>query len=261
MIGSASSVKQRLASGRACLGPNLQLDHPWMVEIMGLAGFDFVLLDGEHGSAFASLASLVTAADAAGIAPFVRVPSMERGWIVQALELGAHGIQVPMVETVEQAETLVAETKYAPVGRRGFSNATRAAQFGAVPAGDLADVGNARQMLILQLETPEGIANAEAIARVEGVDVVFFGPADFAQSMGHPGNPTHPEVNDRLDYIIDRLAGHVNIGIGVSPDLVPSIEGWARAGVRYFLTGSTHTLRQAFAEHEKTLRAAVDAGS
>jgi 2-keto-3-deoxy-L-rhamnonate aldolase RhmA len=115
-------VERILSSGSAAIGSNLQIDHPWLVEMIGHAGYDWVVLDGEHGNAFGpNLPAMIIAAENVGITPIVRVPSHDRGYLLRALESGAGGVMVPMVETAAQARTLVGETKFAPLGNRGFS--------------------------------------------------------------------------------------------------------------------------------------------
>ena len=237
-------VRQRLASGGCAFGPNLQAPSTWLVEMIGLAGFDFVMLDGEHGAAFSNLPNLILAADAAGVIPVVRVSSHERGFILQALELGAGGVQAPMVNTVEEAKKLVWETKYAPLGGRGFSNATRAANYGAIRAEDLGAAVNPEVLCIVQLETREALRHAADIAQLPGVDLVFIGPADLAQSLGFPGQTDAPEVINVMKKLVHDLRPHV--AVGMSAFSAEEVRFWRNEGVQSFLTTSTHTVRRAF---------------
>ena len=237
-------LKAKIAENRCVIGPNLQIPSPWLVEIIGLTGFDYVMLDGEHGAAFSNLPTLILAADAAGITPIVRVPSHDRGFITQALEAGAGGIMVPMVNTTEQARYLVDETKYAPLGRRGFSNATRAARFGAITEGNLHETVNPEIMLIVQLETKEALGNAVEIARIPGIDMIFIGPADLAQSMGLPGQSKAPEVIAAMVELIGQIGQFVAIGTSSFSDA--QVRFWKDEGVQAFLTSSMHPIRRAF---------------
>ncbi len=237
-------MRQRLVTNGCAFGPNLQAPSTWLVEMIGFAGFDFVMLDGEHGAAFSNLPNLILAADAAGVTPIVRVPSHERGFILQALELGAGGVQVPMVNTVEEARKIVWETKYAPLGGRGFSNATRAADYGTIRAEDLGATANPEVLCIVQLETREALNNAADIAQLPGIDLIFIGPADLAQSLGFPGQSNAPEVIKAMKKLVRELRPYVTVGTSAFSS--EEVRFWRNEGVQSFLTTSTHTVRRAF---------------
>lgn len=226
------------------IGPNLQIPSPELVEIIGLAGFEFVMLDGEHGAAFTNLPPLLTACDAAGMTSLVRVPSHDRGVLLPPLELGAGGIQVPFVNTAEQARAIVREAKYPPQGERGVSVITRAARFGFSDRRRYLREANRETILSVQLETREAAENAEAIASVPGVDLVFIGPADLAQSYGHAADAITPPTIRVVEDIIRRVAPIKPVGVSVfrRADLVR----WRRAGATWFLTSSVGPLRDAF---------------
>jgi 4-hydroxy-2-oxoheptanedioate aldolase len=239
-------VRRKLEAGDAVLGAALQIDSPWLVEILALAGFDYVLLDGEHGFVQRDLALLVLAAQGAGIVPIVRVPSHDRGFLLPALETGAGGVQVPMVESAADAARLVQETKYAPLGRRGFSGATRAARYGRRTSREVAEAGNRDTLLVVQLETARAVQNAPEIAQVPGVDVVFVGPADLAQSMGlvpPPGNPSQPALIETMRRAFGACRGRVALGSSVFS--AEQVRLWRAEGVAYFLCGTTSPIRVA----------------
>ena len=238
---------------RTAIGPNLQIPSPELVEIIGLAGFEFVMLDGEHGAAFTNLAPLLTACDAAGITSLVRVPSHDRSVLLPPLELGAGGLQVPFVNTPEQASALVREAKYPPLGDRGVSVITRAARFGFSDRRRYLREANRQTILAVQLETREAAENAEAIAAVPGVDLVFIGPADLAQSYGHPADAiTAPTIRVVQD-IIRRVAPIKPVG--VSAFRGADVARWRRAGATWFLTSSVVPVRDAFSALRRELSA------
>ncbi|MSU48401.1 MAG: hypothetical protein EXS37_04795 [Opitutus sp.] len=246
---------RKLARGETVFGPNLQIPSPELVELFGLAGFDFVMLDGEHGATTPHLPSLILACDAAGVTSIVRVPSHDRGWVLPAMELGAGGIQVPMVETEAQARALVHEAKYPPLGGRGLSTVPRAARYSFTDPQRYRQAANREVLLIVQIETRRGVENAEAIARVPGVDLVFIGPADLAQSYGHAPGPVPEETATVIDDLIVRLAP-------IKPISVPALTSaevarWHRLGVRSFLTSSIIPLRDAFLGLHAMLRAGL----
>ncbi|MCC6804193.1 MAG: hypothetical protein IT319_15030 [Anaerolineae bacterium] len=249
-------VRQKLNSGETAIGVNLQIDSPWLVEIIGLAGFDYVMLDCEHGAAFHNLPTLILAADAAGITPIVRIPSHERGYILPALEMGAGGIQVTMCNTADDARRLVDEAKFAPIGQRGFSNATRAANYGAVPIHQYAELANRETLLILQIETREALDNIDAIAAVPGIDMLFFGPGDLSQSLGYFGQQDAQPVRDAIRRAIDTIAGRAYLS--TSAFSAADMGFWRTHGVHCFLTSSMHPIRRAFETLNTELKSGLD---
>lgn len=253
-------VRAKLENNEPALGPNVQIPAPWLVEIIGVAGFDYVMLDGEHGAAFSNLQVLIIAADAAGITPIVRVPSHDRGYILPALEAGAGGIQVPMVETVEQARRLVAETKYAPIGQRGFSNATRAANYGTASLSTYGPLANHETLLILQIETQAGLDNVAEIAKVAGVDALFFGPGDLSQALGLFGQQAAPQVRAAILQAIEAANQNQTGGpyISTSAFSKEDVAFWHSHGVQMFLTSSIHPIREAFEKLHATMLQAFE---
>jgi 4-hydroxy-2-oxoheptanedioate aldolase len=248
-------LARSLRRGQSAVGPNLQIPSPDLVEMIGLAGFDFVLLDGEHGAAFTNLPALLTAADAAGITPIVRVPSHERGVLLPPLELGAGGLQVPFVNTAEQARALVREAKYAPLGDRGVSVITRAARFGFSDRKQYLRTANRETLLIAQLETREAAENAEAIASVPGLDLIFIGPADLAQSYGHsPEEITAPTIRV-VEDIIRRVAPIKPVGVSAFGR--EDVARWRKSGATWFLTSSVVPLRNALRRAHDELHAGM----
>jgi 4-hydroxy-2-oxoheptanedioate aldolase len=237
-------LRRMLARNGAAFGPNLQIPSPELIEIIGLAGFDFLMLDGEHGAPYARLSELLTAADAAGITSLVRVPSHERSVLVAPLELGAGGVQVPFVNTAEEARALVRATKFPPLGERGVSFVTRAARFGFVDGPRYRATANRETLLAVQIETRTAAENAAEIAAVPGVDLIFIGPADLAQSFGHrPDRLTAPTIRVITD-IIRRVRPLKPVGVSAFDRR--DVARWHRLGVRSFLTSSAHPLRRAF---------------
>ena len=239
----SNRMRRSLGSGECVFGPNLQIPSPDLVEIIGLAGFEFVLLDGEHGAAFTALPALLTACEAAGLTALVRVPSHDRGFLLPPLELGAGGLQVPFVNTPDEARRLVREAKFPPLGERGVSVITRAARFGFSDRRRYLREANRETLLVVQLETREAAKNAEAIAAVPGVDLVFIGPADLAQSFGHPADRiTAPTIRIVAD-IIRRVAPIKPVGISAFDRR--DVARWRRAGASWFLTSSVTPLGDA----------------
>jgi 4-hydroxy-2-oxoheptanedioate aldolase len=248
-------LRRTLGRGRTAIGPNLQIPSTELVEIIGLAGYDYVMLDGEHGAALTRLPELLLAADAAGLTAIVRVPDHSRGMLLPPLELGAGGLQVPFVNTAAQARAIVQEAKYPPQGGRGLSGVSRAARYGFADGRTYRRDANRETLLIAQIETAEGLANAAEIAAVPGIDMIFIGPADLAQSLGHPTDRLAPETIKAIKQII-RTVG------GLKPVSISAFDGhdvarWHPLGVRCFLTSSALPLRNAFRDWQANLRSGL----
>lgn len=239
-------LRRLLARGQPAFGPNLQIPSPDLVEIIGLAGYDFVMLDGEHGAAFTRLPELLLACDAAGITSIVRVPSHERSVLLPPLEIGAGGLQVPFVNNAAQARALVHETKYAPLGGRGVSAVSRAARYGFVDGRKYQRDANRETLLCVQLESREAVENAAEIAAVPGVDLIFIGPADLAQSLGEPTDRLTPATARVITDIIRRVGGLKPVSISAFAGA--DVRRWHKLGARAFLTSSARPLQRAFTD-------------
>ncbi|MDP2873572.1 MAG: aldolase/citrate lyase family protein [Bacillota bacterium] len=197
-----NKTKKLIASGGVAVGGFLGLKSTEIVEIMGYAGLDFVIIDSEHGSADTeTLEHMVRAAEAAGITPIVRVTNVnDPTLILRALDLGAQGVQVPMVESAETARRIVQAAKYHPLGRRGLAG-VRAARYGAVDMTRYVGEANAQTMVVAQIETVAGVEHAAEIAAVDGVDVVFVGPMDLSQSLGIPAQRRNPLLIETMEKV------------------------------------------------------------
>lgn len=238
----SNRLKQKLSSGEVAFGAAIQIDSPWLVEICGLAGFDYVLLDGEHGFAAYQMPQLILAANAAGITPIVRVPNHDRGYILPALDAGAGGVHVPMVNDAEQAKALVREMKYAPLGERGFSLATRASGYGSLQRDEHVRRANEEALCIVTLETAEAIGNAAEIARIPGIDLIFIGRDDLTESLGAKDRCA-PEVREAIRQTVEQAGGRVAVGTTAFSEEDARL--MLETGVRFLLTGTTRTIRQA----------------
>lgn len=219
-----------LRGERALLGSFIGIPSPALVEMCGHAGFDFVIVDNEHGPAgIESTEQMVRAARAAGVIPVVRTLEPE---ILRVLDVGASGIQVPQVNTAAQAARIVAAAKYPPVGTRGAAFSTRAAGFGFFGGETHVRDSNEGTAVIVMCETREAIANLDAILAVPGIDAVFFGPNDLSFSFGVGGQMQHPEVVGAIEHGI-RHAGAAGVAAGVLALTPADFHRWRKAGARY----------------------------
>lgn len=191
--------KTALAKSQAQIGLWLSMAEPYLAEVAATAGYDWLLIDGEHAPN--DLRSTLAAQQAMAAHPghaVVRVPHGDTALIKQALDIGTKSLLVPMVDTAEQARAIVAATQYPPQGVRGVgSGAARASLWGR--RTDYLQVANDEICLLVQAETVTALHNLEAICAVDGVHGVFIGPADLAASMGHRGNSGHPEVQAAIE--------------------------------------------------------------
>lgn len=195
--------KARLKAGEKLYGMFIMVPSAAMVEMVGYAGYDFVILDAEHGGAGTeTLENQLRAADAAGIAALVRTCGQTAAEVLHALDAGACGIVVPHVLNAAQAEDLVAAAHYPPRGRRGIATTARAGRHGMVTLDEHLSTAENEILVIPQIEDAQAVEHASAIASVKGVDAVFVGPADLSISMGHPGNLAHPDVAGAIDKIV-----------------------------------------------------------
>jgi 4-hydroxy-2-oxoheptanedioate aldolase len=194
--------KAALARGDKQIGLWLSMAQPYSAEVCATAGFQWLLIDGEHApnDVRSTLAQLQAVAAYPGH-PVVRAVGGDPQLIKQLLDIGAQTLLVPMVDTPEQAAALVAATRYPPDGFRGVGAAVaRASRWGA--RRDYLDVADDEVCLLVQVESTTALANLERICAVDGVHGIFIGPADLAASMGHRGNPGHPAVQAAIEAAI-----------------------------------------------------------
>lgn len=224
--------KDKLNRKESVIGPFMKVSDPAFVEVAGYAGFDFVILDTEHGpSSIESIQNLIRAAIVSGVLPIIRVQDGSETSIGKALDIGALGIQVPQVQNGEQAKEIVNRAKFYPKGERGVCRFVRAANYSAMDRFEYFKAAN-DALIILQLEGQESINNINEILEVEGVDIIFIGPYDLSQSLGVPGEITNPIVIEKMQYIVDK-AKEKNIIVGTFLDDIGSIKRWKDAGILY----------------------------
>ena len=198
MPAPTNHLKAALKSGTPQYGIWLNLASPYSAELLAGSGFDWLLIDGEHGPNLIPqmLAQAQTIGTRTNIV--VRPPVGEVWMLKQILDQGVQTILVPMIESAEHAAQMVRAMRYPPHGIRGLGAAVaRAADFGRIT--DYVASANAETCLMLQVESRAGLAALPALLQMEGVDGVFIGPADLAADMGHPGNAAAPEVQTAID--------------------------------------------------------------
>jgi 4-hydroxy-2-oxoheptanedioate aldolase len=200
--------KARLKGDAPLYGFFVGIPSPATVELAGWSGFDFVIIDTEHGATgLETLEHMLRAAAAAGIAALVRVPRGGADDILHVLDAGADGILVPHVTSAAVAQRIVGHAYYPPLGQRGISTLSRAARHGTGDAATVLREQAGRTAVIVMIEDREALTEVGAIARVQGVDAVFVGPNDLAASMGHLGDAGNAEVVAAVSRIAEELRG------------------------------------------------------
>jgi 2-keto-3-deoxy-L-rhamnonate aldolase RhmA len=198
-------LKQKLARGQNTAGAWAFGGNPVSIEILCNAGFDWLIIDMEHGpNDIGAVAEQIRAMKGSGASPIVRAPWNDFVVIKRILDAGAMGVIIPSVNTAEEAQEAVKACKYPPEGVRGIAASTRAAGFGQ-NSMEYFKKANQEILVIVQIETPLAVENAEQISRVSGVDGVFIGPMDLATSHGHLANPAHPEMVDIIASVEDKI--------------------------------------------------------
>lgn len=198
-------IKKMLRAGKSAIGTFVKTTDPAVVEVLALAGFDFVIIDNEHTAmSKESMVNLIRAADISDLAPTVRVRENSAAEILQALDAGALGIQAPQVDTKADALAVVERVKYAPLGKRGYAASQRSAGYGFMNAREYALRSNDETMIACYCETAEGIRNLDEILTVPEVDIIFIGPYDLSQALGVLGEVGHPKVQETIALITRR---------------------------------------------------------
>ncbi|MFC7738168.1 HpcH/HpaI aldolase/citrate lyase family protein [Roseomonas sp. GCM10028921] len=221
------------------------LPSPAIVEMCGYAGFDFVILDNEHGSADLGVTeNMLRAARASGIIPVVRCFEAD---LPRILDMGASAVQVPMVQDAAQARRLVEKLRYPPQGQRGAAFSGRAAGYGAFGGDPHTRRSNAGIAFIAMVETPEAIVSAGEIAAVEGVDAVFIGPNDLAHAMGHGSDWKAGPVQEAIAAGL-RAVTSAGKCAGILSLTGEDEERFAALGARLFANVTTALITRAFAQ-------------
>lgn len=225
-------LRRRIARNETMYGVFVDAPTISHVETLAVAGFDFVILDQEHGHINAeSLVHLVSACDHFGIASLVRIPTLASWLIGPALDCGSSGVQVPFVSTAEEAEAAVAAARFAPEGERGVHIFLRGGQYGALGADGYFRACNENQAVVLQVEGQRGVDNLEDIAAVPGYDSIFIGPYDLSQSLGVAGQTGHPRVVEVIEQAVALCQQHGKV-VGTFVNTPEDAAKWAKRGVQ-----------------------------
>lgn len=235
-------MKQKLLAGEPAFGVSVMFPSPHIVDIVGRLGFDWVLIDCEHGSiGIESVELMVMAAETAGVTPIARPSVNTYEAIGQLMDRGVMGVQAPHVNTADDARRAVEAVKYHPLGERGLAAGVRSASYGyGMSMSEYAEHANNETLVCVQLEEAEAVRNVNEIVQVPGVDVFFVGPSDLSQSLGYPGRPDAPEVRHAMDTVFATIAATGKIS--GSAGNTQAIERYLDQDVTYLYTHLTTLL-------------------
>jgi 4-hydroxy-2-oxoheptanedioate aldolase len=250
-------LKSKLLTGnQPLLGSFLSIPSSALMEMLGRSGYDFAILDGEHG-VFSpeSTENCLRAAAAVNLPCIVRVAHLDAKLIGAALDLGADGVQVPQVETSAQANMVVHCSQFPPIGGRGLSSSTRAAAYGFRSRSVMKDIARQQLLISIQIESRAGVDNLPDILKTNGIDVVFIGTTDLSSDYGFD-SANEPGMVTLVDKLISAIvsAGKVP-GVHVSD--WSQIGRLQQLGVRYFTGSAPLVIREAFVNQVKDFAAKV----
>jgi 4-hydroxy-2-oxoheptanedioate aldolase len=228
-----NNLKKALQDGKVVFGPFLKFTDPAVVEIMGFAGFDFVIIDAEHGPiSMQNAQNMIRAAEIVKITPVIRVGNNDEALILRALDIGAQGIEIPQINSKPDAVRAVKSVKYSPQGERGVCRYVRAANYSSMDKFEYFKSANNETMIIAHIEGVEGINNLDEILSVSGIDVIFIGPYDLSQSLGIPGQVNNSLVVEKMKEVVLKCKQN-KVAVGTFADDVGTAKSWVSLGVQY----------------------------
>lgn len=233
-----NTILKKLNNNELVIGTFVKYNDASAIEILGLCGFDFFVIDAEHVLYDPnSITGLLQASDISGIVPIVRVRENRAVEILQALDAGALGTLVPQVNTVESAKSAADSSKYPPTGKRGYAPTHRAAGYGLMNVDEYVQKANRNILLGCYCETLECVNVLDEILEVEGIDLMFIGPNDLAASMGFIGQPNHPEVLLIIDEVISKVVKSGKTAGTIASNVEEAME-WISKGCRFITISS-----------------------
>lgn len=247
-------TKARLAAGEAAFGCFVRTPEPSLIEYVGMLGWDFLVFDAEHGTLQPrDVEDLCRAVEPRGTTPIVRVTTNDAPTILRFLDTGAHGVHVPWVNSAAEVERAVQAVKYTPRGIRGLAG-SRASEWGLrEPIGEYVQRADRETLVVIHIETQDAVDAIDEYLAIDGVDVLFLGPTDLSQSLGHPGDLEHPDVVRAMGRVADAVVGS-GVTLGIYAGSVDMTKAWLDRGARYFTTSLEPFLRDGMRAHLRDVR-------
>lgn len=226
-------LQDNLKNKEISIGPFSKCSDPAIIECIGLAGFDFVIIDLEHSpNSIENAQNLVRAASIHNLTPIIRVSMNSDTLISMALDIGAQGVQVPQINDEIGARNVVNAAKFSPLGNRGICRYVRAAGYSSKNKNDYFKESNDNTLVIIQIEGSRGLENIDDILKVDGIDIIFIGPYDLSQSLGVPGQTNHPKVLEAMQSAIVKASRYNKI-VGTFIETPSELKVWKDLGLLY----------------------------
>tara|TARA_B100001123_G_C14921307_1_gene871848 strand:+ start:19 stop:783 length:765 start_codon:yes stop_codon:yes gene_type:complete len=236
-----NKFKNKLDNNNITFGPFIGIPSVSTAELMGWMGFDFVIIDCEHGPMdFETVENMIRASELSGITPIIRIGLNEQQHIQRYLDSGAKGVMIPLINTRNEAKSVVDSVKYPPIGKRGvFGN--RGSKFGLIPTAEQIKLSNKEIFVSVQIETKQSVKNQDEIIKTEGIDAIFLGPGDLSVSLGVPGEMMHNKVIETMNPIVENaLKNGKHVGtLGLDLD---QAKYWHNKGVNWLVASSQRFL-------------------
>lgn len=260
-IVAPNLLKRALQEGKSLVGTMItEIRQPSVVQILVNAGFDFTIIDNEHGAFnIETIADLSRTAVSLGLTPIVRIPDLTYPYVAQTLDAGAQGIMVPRVSNVQQVREAVQMMKYPPMGMRGNALSRGYTRFLGGAVNEVMAACNEETLLVIQIETRGSLDSLDEILAVPGVDIALIGPTDLSIALGVTGQMDHPELQAAIRGVIDTCRRH-NVYPALHMNDVKLAAYWAKQGMRLLSSNGevgllikgglevSTAIRQAFAE-------------
>ncbi|MHB1314389.1 MAG: HpcH/HpaI aldolase family protein [Christensenellales bacterium] len=232
-LNGQKTLKQRLREGETLFGTFFKSTDPALAEMLGFAGYDFIIADAEHSVySYSDLISIVRAANGAGLHAVVRIPSSLPEHVLHACDIGAQGVQAPGLRRMGEVESVISIMRFYPAGRRGFGMTTRAANYSFCGRQEYIDYSNNELLCVIMVETLDMVGCLDELCNTPSVDVVFIGPGDLSQELGKPGQTSDPEVR----ALAEKIAQTAKANGKIAGMYCATLEDAARAigwGVQY----------------------------
>ena len=230
-------LKEKLNNNVPVIGTWVVVPSINNIDIISSSGVDFVIIDREHGPiTFETAQEMAIACDSRNVSPLMRVGDIEKSFIQNALDIGIHGIQIPNIETKEDALKVVNYSKYPPVGDRGFSPFTRAGDYTNLNSKKLLNESNSNTIVVLNVEGKNAIKNIDDILSVKYIDIIFVGLFDLSKELNIPGEIENPIILDALKLITKKCEER-GIHVGTIATSINQIDQFIEIGLKYIVYG------------------------
>tara|TARA_A100001037_G_scaffold121488_1_gene110610 strand:+ start:348 stop:1091 length:744 start_codon:yes stop_codon:yes gene_type:complete len=247
-------MKEKLNSGQNVIGLFQNVINPNITEIMGLLGFDFVIVDGEHTTFNPNLAEEhFRAAELRDISSVTRIGQNDQQVIQKFLDAGSQGVLMPLINNKTDAKSVVDSVKYPPVGKRGLASGRGSAYGIPQSVKEHVDSSNKETLVAIQIETTEAMENVDAISSIDEVDVLFFGPSDISSSFGIHGQINDPKVRDTISDLSKIAIGNGK-ACGTIARGADDFKFYKEAGFQWFCSGVTNMLQSGMKDYLSELK-------